>query len=121
TTPPHKILEHKIPQQLQDHSRAATAARQSRSQLEDQLEEELTGARRALLQTSQRILPRYLVFGSGDVHHLIDHSGGELPPRNSRTRERARHLLLYLQRSARKHDTFCEFGPSAWGSGTQGG
>src|SRR5204863_4772327 len=102
--------------------RVATAARQARLQLEHQLEEELTGARRALLQTSQRILPRYLVFGSGDVHHLIDHSGGgELPPRNSRTRERERHLLLYLQRIAAKNDTFCEFGPSAWGSGTQSG
>ncbi|PYI40823.1 MAG: hypothetical protein DMC57_09560, partial [Verrucomicrobia bacterium] len=106
-----KIPEHKIPQQLQEYSRLATAARQARSQLEDQLEEELTGARRALLQTSQRILPRYLVFGSGDVHHLIDHSGGELPPRNSRNRERERHLLLYLQRIAAKNDTFGEVRP----------
>ena len=116
-----KIPEHKIPQQLQEYSRVATAAGQARSQLEHQLEEELTGARRALLQTSQRILPRYLVFGSGDVHHLIDHSGGELPPRKSRTRERERHLLLYLQRIAAKNDTFGEFGPSAWGSDTQSG
>jgi len=116
-----KIPEQKIPQQLQEYSRVATAAGQARSRLEHQLEEELTGARRALLQTSQRILPRYLVFGSGDVHHLIDHSGGELPPRNSRTRERERHLLLYLQRIAAKNDTFGEFGPSAWGSDTQSG
>src|SRR5437762_3376600 len=116
-----KIPEQKIPQQLQEYSRVATAARQARLQLEHQLEEELTGARRALLQTSQRILPRYLVFGSGDVHHLIDHSGGELPPRNSRNRERERHLLLYLQRIAAKNDTFGEFGPSAWGSAIQSG
>ena len=116
-----KIPEQKIPQQLQEYSRVATAARQARSQLEHQLEDELTRARRALLQTSQRILPRYLVFGSGDVHHLIDHSGGELPPRNSRNRERERHLLLYLQRIAAKNDTFGEFGPSAWGSDTQSG
>jgi len=116
-----KIPEQKIPQQLQEYSRVATAARQARSQLEDQLEEKLTGARRALLQTSQRILPRYLVFGSGDVHHLIDHSAGELPPRNSRNRERERHLLLYLQRIAAKNDTFGEFGPSAWGSAIQSG
>ena len=116
-----KIPEQKIPQQLQEYSRVATTARQARSQLEHQLEEELTRARRALLQTSQWILPRYLVFGSGDVHHLIDHSGGELPPRNSRNRERERHLLLYLQRIAAKNDTFGEFGPSAWGSGTQSG
>ena len=116
-----KIPEQKIPQQLQEYTRVATAAKQARSQLEHQLEEELTRARRALLQTSRRILPRYLVFGSGDVHHLIDHSGSELPPRNSRVRERERHLLLYLQRIAAKNDTFSEFGPSAWGSATQSG
>src|SRR5205823_4653007 len=116
-----KIPDQKIPQQLQEYSRVAIAARQAHSQLEHQLEGELTGARRALLQTSQRILPHYLVFGSGDVHHLIDHSGAELPPRNSRNRERERHLLLYLQRIAAKNDTFGEFGPSAWGSAIQSG
>ena len=116
-----KIPEQKIPQPLEEYTRVATAARQAHSQLEHQLQEELTQARRALLQTSQRILPRYLVFGSGEVHHLIDHSGGELPPRNSRTRERERHLLLYLQRIAAKNDTFSEFGPSAWGSAIQNG
>src|SRR5207249_11800020 len=56
-----------------------------------------------------------------EVHHLIDHSGSELPPRNSRSRERERHLLLYLQRIAAKNDTFSEFGPSAWGSASQSG
>ena len=116
-----KIPEQKIPQQLQEYTRVATAAKQACSQLEHQLEEELTRARRALLQTSRRILPRYLVFGSGDVHHLIDHSASELPPRNSRNRGRERHLLLYLQRIAAKNDTFGEFGPSAWGSATQNG
>ncbi len=116
-----KIPEQKIPQPLQEYARVATAAGQARSHLEHQLQEELSRARRALLQTSQRILPRYLVFGSGEVHHLIDHSGGELPPRNSRTRERERHLLLYLQRIAAKNDTFSEFGPSAWGSASQSG
>jgi Lantibiotic dehydratase, N terminus len=116
-----KIPEQKIPPPLQEYARAATAAEQARSRLENQLHQELTRARRALLQTSQRILPGYLVFGSGEVHHLIDHSGGELPPRNSRTRERERHLLLYLQRIAAKNDTFSEFGPSAWGSASQSG
>jgi hypothetical protein len=116
-----KIPEQKTPQPLQEYKRVATAAAQARSRLEHQLEEELSQVRRALLQTSQRILPRYLVFGSGEVHHLIDHSGGELPPRNSRTRERERHLLLYLQRIAAKNDTFSEFGPSAWGSASQSG
>ena len=116
-----KIPEQKIPQPLQEYTRVATAAVRARSRLEHQLEEELSRARRALLQTSQRILPHYLVFGSGEVHHLIDHFGGELPPRHSRTRERERHLLLYLQRIAAKNDTFSEFGPSAWGSTSQSG
>ncbi len=116
-----KIPEQKIPQPLQEYTRVATAAVQARSRLEHQLEEELSRARRALLQTSQRILPHYLVFGSSEVHHLIDRFGGELPPRHSRTRERERHLLLYLQRIAAKNDTFSEFGPSAWGSAGQSG
>ena len=116
-----KIPEQKIPPPLQEYTRVATIAGQARSHLEHQLQEELSRARRALLQTSQQILPRYLVFGSGEVHHLIDHCGGELPPRNSRTRERERHLLLYLQRIAAKNDTFSEFGPSAWGSAGQSG
>src|SRR5204862_244062 len=106
---------------LQEYTRVATTAGQGRAHLEHQLQEELSRARRALLQTSQQILPRYLVFGSGEVHHLIDHCGGELPPRNSRNRERERHLLLYLQRIAAKNDTFSEFGPSAWGSASQTG
>ena len=65
-----KIPEQKIPHALQEYTRAATATGHARSQLEHQLKEELSRARRALLQTSQRILPRYLVFGSGQVHHL---------------------------------------------------
>src|SRR5437588_5726513 len=52
-----KIPEQKIPQPLEEYTRVATTARQARSQLEHQLQEELTQARRALLQTSQRILP----------------------------------------------------------------
>jgi len=116
-----KIPEQKIPHALQEYTRAATATGHARSQLEHQLKEELSRARRALLQTSQRILPRYFVFGSGQVHHLIDRSGGELSPRNSRIRERERHLLLYLQRIAAKNDTFGEFGPSAWGLARQSG
>src|SRR5436190_22019707 len=42
-----------------------------------------------------------------------------LPARNSRVRERERHLVLYLQRVAAKNDTFSEFGPSGWGSITK--
>ncbi|PYK72110.1 MAG: hypothetical protein DME42_09635, partial [Verrucomicrobia bacterium] len=115
-----EIPKQRIPQQLEEYTRVATAAKQARLQLDEELEKDLTAARIALLETSRRILPRYLVFGSGEVHHLIDHSGEELPTRNSRVRERERHLLLYLQRIAAKNDTFSEFGPSAWGSARSG-
>ena len=113
-----EISKQRIPQQLEEYVRVATAAKKARLQLDDQLESELNKARIALSESSRRILPRYLVFGSSEVHHLIDHSGEER--RNSRVRERERHLLLYLQRIAAKNDTFSEFGPSAWGS-TQSG
>jgi hypothetical protein len=115
-----EIPKHKIPEQLQQYVKAATAAKDARLHLEKQLAVELTRARTALFQTSRRILPRYLVFGSGEVHHLIDRSNEQLPTRNSRIRERERHLLLYLQRIAAKNDTFSEFGPSAWGSARSG-
>ena len=111
-----EIPKQKIPQQLEQYARVATSAKQTRLQLDQQLEKDLAKGRLALLETSRRILPRYLVFGSGEVHHLIDHSGEKVPIRNSRVRERERHLLLYLQRIAAKNDTFSEFGPSAWGS-----
>ena len=111
-----EIPKQKIPQQLEQYARFATSAKQARLQFDQQLEKDLANARLALLETSRRILPRYLVFGSGEVHHLIDHSGEKVPIRNSRVRERERHLLLYLQRIAAKNDTFSEFGPSAWGS-----
>ncbi|HKS04108.1 MAG TPA: hypothetical protein VJR49_02020, partial [Chthoniobacterales bacterium] len=115
-----EIPKQRIPQSLEEYVRVATAVKQARLQLDEQLEKDLTTARIALSETSRRILPRYLVFGSGEVHHLIDHSGQELPSRNSRIRERERHLLLYLQRVAAKNDTFSEFGPSAWGSARSG-
>jgi lantibiotic biosynthesis dehydratase-like protein len=111
-----EIPKQKIPQQLEQYARVATSAKQARVQLDQQLEKDLAKVRLALLETSRRILPRYLLFGSGEVHHLLDHSGEKLPIRNSRVRERERHLLLYLQRIAAKNDTFGEFGPSAWGS-----
>ena len=118
-----EILAQEIPQQLQGYARIVAATQEARSQLDYQLREEVSRARRALQYASQRILPPYLLFGSGDVHHLIEHSdtGTDLPPRNSRVRERERHLLLYLQRIAAKNDTFSEFGPSAWGSIGQNG
>ncbi len=109
-----EIPKQRIPQQLEKYVRIATTVKQARLQLDDQLESELTKTRIVLSETTRRILPRYLVFGSSEVHHLLDHSAGER--RNSRVRERERHLLLYLQRVAAKNDTFSEFGPSAWGS-----
>jgi Lantibiotic dehydratase, N terminus len=109
-----------VPEQLQHYVDASVAVTNGRSHLENELASELTRARTALLRTSRRILPQYLVFGSGDVHHLLEHSADELPYRNSRVRERERHLLLYLQRIASKNDTFSEFGPSAWGSARPG-
>jgi hypothetical protein len=118
-----EILAQEIPQQLQGYARIVTATQEARSQLDHQLREEVSRVRRALQYASRRILPPYLLFGSGDVHHIIEHSDAEadLPPRNSRVRERERHLLLYLQRVAAKNDTFSEFGPSAWGSIGQNG
>ncbi|HKS30994.1 MAG TPA: hypothetical protein VJR28_01200, partial [Chthoniobacterales bacterium] len=115
-----EIPKQKIPRPLDEYVRVATAAEQACLQLDEQLKNDLTATRLALFETSRRILPRYLVFGSGEVHHLIDHSGEKIPPRNSRVRERERHLLLYLQRIAAKNDTFSEFGPSAWGSSRSG-
>src|SRR5438876_7858936 len=76
-----EIPNQRIPQQLEQYVRVATAVKQARLQLDEQLEKDLTTARTALVETSRRILPRYLVFGSGEVHHLIDHSGEEVPTR----------------------------------------
>jgi hypothetical protein len=86
------------------------------------LQMELEGSRRSLLDAARTILPHYLVFaGEGMQERTASLIGGqlnqndELPPRNSRNRERERHLALYLQRIAAKNDTFSEFGPSGWG------
>ncbi|MDQ6624124.1 MAG: lantibiotic dehydratase family protein, partial [Verrucomicrobiota bacterium] len=79
------------------------------------MQDELDQARRALLESSRTLLPAYLVFGAGEV---LDHLPADevlSTPRNSRARERERHLLLYLQRVCAKNDTFSAFGPSAWG------
>ena len=90
--------------------------------LQETLERELPKARASLYRSSQRVLPGYLVFGAGEFRDRLTELSGEvdggngcLPPRNSRTRERERHLLLYLQRVCAKNDTFSEFGPSSWG------
>ena len=100
---------------------------QSRSQSDDEktlaatLQRELETARRRLLDSARNILPRYLIFGAEGMRDRISSLlGGNadtaVPTRNSRTRERERHLVLYLQRIAAKNDTFSEFGPSGWGT-----
>lgn len=98
-----------------DRARHQAAAE---SALKDALHQELERARKELHESSRTLLPPYLVFGAGEFRdRLSDLSdGAALPPRNARTRERERHLLLYLQRVCSKNDTFSEFGPSGWGT-----
>ncbi len=93
---------------------------QDKARLAASLEHELRAARVALLKAARTLLPAYLIFGSTEARqNLLGQStpieSKSLPPRNSRARERERHLLLYLQRIAAKNDTFSEFGPSGWG------
>lgn len=84
------------------------------------LRRELQTARGFLHDSARTILPRYLIFSAEGMRErmaaLLKGEAGSLPARNSRTRERERHLLLYLQRVAAKNDTFSEFGPSGWGT-----
>ena len=88
----------------------------------NELERELNVARSALLTSSRRVLPPYLVFAGGArevLAKLLARGAGEWTQqssRNARARDRERHLLLYLQRVCAKNDTFSAFGPSAWGS-----
>ena len=84
------------------------------------LHDELDAARKSLLGSARTILPRYLIFGAEGMRDRISslleiNPDAALPARNSRSRERERHLVLYLQRIAAKNDTFSEFGPSGWG------
>jgi hypothetical protein len=86
------------------------------------LERELETSRDLLLKSAHAFLSRYLIFGGEGMRErtaaLLESSVGDQgrpPRRNARTRERERHLLLYLQRIAAKNDTFSEFGPSGWG------
>ncbi|MEY2546959.1 MAG: hypothetical protein QOG48_2076 [Verrucomicrobiota bacterium] len=94
-------------------------ARENSVDVDLALKRELDAARKKLLETSARLLPRVMMFSSGGVRdllaHLLSASTGPLPPRNAKLGERERHLLLYLQRVCTKNDTFSEFGPSGWG------
>jgi hypothetical protein len=94
--------------------------RDDEKRLAASLEHELEITRKSLLDSARTILPRYLIFAAEGMRDRISsllgaNTNAALPPRNSRARERERHLLLYLQRIAAKNDTFSEFGPSAWG------
>lgn len=87
-----------------------------------EFERELNLARSALLESSRRVLPPYLVFAGGGVQELLAKLLGrgvgewtQESSRNARAGDRERRLLLYLQRVCAKNDTFSAFGPSAWG------
>jgi hypothetical protein len=85
------------------------------------LQRELEASRSLLLGSARTILPRYLIFSAEGMRERVSsllgsNADNAIPMRNSRLRERERHLLLYLQRVAAKNDTFSEFGPSGWGT-----
>ncbi len=86
------------------------------------LQIELERSRKSLFEAARTVLPHYLVFAGEGMQEraasLIEGlvtQDNTLPARNSRNRDRERHLVLYLQRIAAKNDTFGEFGPSGWG------
>ena len=91
-------------------------------ELRQTLERELYYARSKLTKSARTILPGYLLFGGAGARELSAHLQRELATdvsistmRNSRAGDRERHILLYLQRTVAKNDTFSEFGPSSWG------
>jgi hypothetical protein len=108
-----------VPDAFRPYAEAINRLRSAQSRLEETLQIDLMHARVALLESARAVLPPYLVFGSGEVHQLLSELGPidvhTLSPRNSRTSQRERPLLLYLQRVAAKNDTFSSFGPSSWG------
>jgi hypothetical protein len=108
-----------LPEDLIEYISAASDAAAAEVQLQDALTAEMDQARALLFESARAYLPRYLVFGSGEVQQLLadltSSPSEPLQPRNSRAAQRERPLLLYLQRVAAKNDTFSEFGPSSWG------
>ena len=115
-------VPNEVPPALQEYAANVAALASAESDLDREFVSELRLARQNLHRDSKRILPPYLLFASAGTQHLFIDEEGEVPARNSRERERERHLLLYLQRVAAKNDTFSEFGPSAWGTaGATGG
>ncbi len=99
--------------------RAASLAK-AEEHLEQSLQRELPGARKALLAAASRFLPPYLVFASRGVRDQVirqlSHEKSSLLPRNKQVRADERHFLLYLQRICGKNDSLSEFGPEGWGT-----
>ena len=109
-----------LPDQVLRFSEIAADVSGLEAALEKTLSNELAVTRTALVRDSQTVLPPYLLFGAGNYRErlssLDDVAASESSiSRNARSRERDRHLLLYLQRVCAKNDTFSEFGPSSWG------
>jgi hypothetical protein len=105
-----------------NYARAARAVCLLESELEAALEKEVGRARAILIESSQKFLPGYLLFGTEQVRGLLAdqlesywHNGEVRSPRNHPARKIEQSLLLYLQRIATKNDTFSQFGPSGWG------
>jgi hypothetical protein len=109
-----------------DYASALANATAAESELEVSLEVEIDRARKALFEEARKYLPRQLMFNVGGVRELLNvllastSSNGTIPRRNTRVRERERHLLLYLQRICAKNDSFSEFGPTSWGKADSG-
>ena len=82
--------EARYPSEFKRYVDEVAALTSAGAALEACLAREVGNARINLLQTSQAILPRYLVFGSGEVQNLFSGQGSksseELPPRNNRAR-----------------------------------
>jgi hypothetical protein len=110
------------PRESAIYAATVTAVAAAESRLQETLERELASARLALLESTRRVLARYLVFGGAGVREVLCELMRDrtpetfgLPPRKKRERARERHLLLYLQRVCAKNDTLSEFGPEGWG------
>ena len=114
---PFEILEQLATPQTSEAARA-------QKEIVTVLERELEAARKFLYESARKILPDYLIFSAEGMRERMASlsEAKTIPPsaRNSRMRERERHLLLYLQRLAAKNDTFGAFGPSSWGEIVKG-
>jgi hypothetical protein len=105
-----------MPSAMSHFARIAADVRALETALDEKLQEELSRARAALIESATSVLPGYLVFAAGEFRNRLPVEGQALPPRNARTRERERHFFLYLQRVCAKNDTYSEYGPSVWGT-----